>query len=96
MERHHILSIALVITVSLPGAASAASSSNWQVKQLNDPSPGLVQAEARGRVTIYDGLREQQVERAMDEQFERIDNMMFIRTLREAPDGGYVAVDDDC
>jgi hypothetical protein len=98
MERHHILSLATALTISLlsANAAAAPAASDWQLGQLQNPSPGLVKAEARGRVTIYDGLKGQQVERAMDEQFDRIDNMMFIRTLEQAPDGGYVAEDDDC
>lgn len=62
---------------------------------LLDPSPSLIKAEASGHVTIYDGLDNVLVERALDEQFERIDSMMFVRIRYPQPDGG-VEEDDSC
>ncbi len=62
---------------------------------LHKPSPALRASERRGRITIYDQIPVAQVERALDEQFERIESMMFVRTQYPAADGG-VDSDDDC
>ena len=50
-------------------------------------------SERRGRVTIYDRIPVSEVERALDEQFERIDSMMFVRTQYPVADDGF---EDDC
>ena len=63
---------------------------------LFTPSDSLLKAEARGRIMIYDGIDIATVEKAMDEQFERIDNMMFIRILHPASDDEVVAENDGC
>ena len=62
---------------------------------LLNPSKSLLLAEDRGRVTIYDGLDAELVDHAMDEQFERIENMMFVGIRHTLPDGS-VEADDDC
>jgi len=68
----------------------------FQMNALLKPSPSQLQAEARGRVMIYDGLDEEVVEYALDEQFGRIENMMFTRTRHTEPDGDVVVEDDGC
>lgn len=67
----------------------------WQLEQLHDPSPGLQDRETAGRITIYDGIKVTEVDRAMDEQFDRIDSMMFVRTKWPVEDGSFVE-DSDC
>ena len=62
---------------------------------LLPPSQAILLAEARGRVTIYDGLEESTIERALDQQFSRIERMMFVNTRRALPDGSE-EIDDDC
>ena len=54
---------------------------------LLNPSKAIQVAEARGRVIIYDGLDNEVVDRAMDSQFDRIENMMFVGIRRTQPDG---------
>ena len=80
------------LLVSAPLAAGAED--RFQMNALFNPSQALQQAEARGRVMIYDGLDEAVVERALDEQFERIEHMMFTRT-RHTETNGDVSVEDD-
>ena len=62
---------------------------------LFNPSESMLRAEARGRVTIYDSLDSEVVDRALDEQFSRIENMMFVGIRHTLPDGS-VEADDDC
>ena len=75
-------------------AVSAAD--EYQHRMLFTPSESTLRAEAKGRVMIYDGLERKTVDRAMDEQFGRIDNMMFVRTRELQDDGEYDQDDDGC
>lgn len=84
-----------MVTVSLQASradAATPGSNAWERRQLHHPSDKLLKMEQRGRVTIYDGLQESEVNKAMDEQFDRIDRMMFIRMKTE---DGY-GLDDGC
>lgn len=87
-----VLLTAVVLT--LPGLAAGAGDV-FQYGTLFNPSQSQLKAESRGRVMIYDGLAEHDVDQALDTQFERIDNMMFTRIHRNAQDDGEVEVDDD-
>lgn len=69
---------------------------NYQHRMLFMPSESTLLAEAKGRVMIYDGLARKTVDRAMDGQFGRIDNMMFVRTREIQDDGEVYEEDDDC
>ena len=73
-----------------------AGDSSYQEKVLFSPDDYTLKAEAMGRITIYDELDSDTVDRAMDEQFKRINNMMFIRIQHEQEDGEYLAEDDGC
>jgi hypothetical protein len=73
------------------------------MKRLFKPTDADLKSEARGRVMIYDGLTDKTVERALQEQFDRVDAMMFTRTVvtdsdgapRRNPDSGGVVYEDD-
>ena len=82
------------VLASLPILAGADD--GFQGNALFNPSRALLLAEARGRVMIYDGLDNAEVERALDEQFERIEHMMFTRTRHTGPDGEVSVEDDGC
>ncbi len=88
-----------------PASGSAADVAAIDHRRLFHPTPTERAAEARGRIYIYDGLRDVDVQRALDEEFDRVENMMFIRTRKTEPDGelrrdpktGEVEIeDDDC
>jgi hypothetical protein len=77
-------------------ASVVASAESYQKRILFTPGDAHLAAEERGRVMIYDGMKDEEVELAMDQQFDRIENMMFIRTKHKQANGEYVADDDDC
>ena len=68
-------------------AQAADANDGFQYNALFNPSPAQLKAEDRGRVMIYDGLDNAAVERALDQQFGRIEHMMFTR-IHEPPDDG--------
>ena len=75
--------------------AYAGDIDDWQYQQLFNPSQTLLLAESRGHITIYDRLPIEDVDRALDQQFERVDSMMFTRIRHATPDGESVE-DDGC
>ena len=87
--------VMMILGLTLSGAA-LGDIEEWQTKQLFEPPQYLLLAEAGGRVTIYDGMPIEVVDRAMEEQFDRIDNMMFTGITYTGTDGEQVVEDDGC
>lgn len=83
----------LLLAPLLPNEAAVAQ--DWQERRLFSPSAAQQRAEQRGGVVIYDGLHEDSVDRALDAEFGRVQNMMFVGVRHSAPDDGEYA-DDDC
>jgi hypothetical protein len=80
-----LMTIVLLMGALLaPLARAADANQSFQYKTLFNPTPAQLKAEARGRVMIYDGLDNAVVERALDQQFGRIEHMMFTR-IHQAP-----------
>jgi hypothetical protein len=75
-----LTSIAIVAT-SLLTANAQADQLDWYMQQLFEPSGQQLAMENKGRIMIYDGLHDKDVQRAMDEQFERVESMMFTGTI---------------
>ena len=88
---------AIVATALLSSHTIAAGQADdWQIAMLNNPSVAQLKMEARGRVFIYDGLHEADINNAMDKQFDRVERMMFVRTqYAQKPEENQVP-DDGC
>jgi hypothetical protein len=78
---------------------------DWQVQRLMEPSPRDLEKEHKGYVYIYDGLTEREVNTALNTQFPRIQNMMFVGTvktdtsgkpLKDPGSGNYVLESGSC
>ena len=105
MDRVNLLVfvIGLVLVISGSYKNAHADQESWQMAQLFDPASTQLEAESRGRVTIYQDLTDTVVNRALDEQFHRIGSMMFTRTIvtddagrpKRDPVNGQVVVEDD-
>ena len=89
--------------IGVCGAAFASDISDTELRRLFAPTPAELAAETAGRIYIYEGLRDTDVERALQEEFERVGSMMFIRTkvtddsgeVRQDPETGAELVADD-
>ena len=93
-----MLIVLLMGSLLAPLAQAADANDGFQYNALFNPSPAQLKAETRGRVMIYDGLDNTVVERALDEQFDRIEHMMFVRTRQSTPDDDdeYIVEDEGC
>ena len=78
--------------------STVALSRDFQIERLLTPSVTELAAEDRGSVYIYDSLDMKQVNAGLDQHFDRIENMMFIRIHHLPPTGSGPAQieDDDC
>ena len=74
----------------------ASSDSPYDVRRLMRPTPAELASEEKGHIHIYDSLEINAVNKALDENFERIQNMMFTRIHHLPPTGsGPAKVEDD-
>jgi hypothetical protein len=74
----------------------APSGDQHQLRRLFSPTAAELASERTGRVFIYDALDVEQVNTALDTNFERIQHMMFTRTHHPPVSGGGPAeVEDD-
>jgi hypothetical protein len=92
-----------VVFLGASGAVSAADVREIELRRLFEPTTSELAQEEKGRIYIYDGLRDKDVQRAMKEEFDRVENMMFIREKKtdekgevlKDPETGEVVVEDD-
>jgi hypothetical protein len=97
------LGIVFGLAVAIAGPLMAGDVREIELRRLFEPTPAELQSEAKGRIFIYEGLRDTDVEQAMEQQFNRIESMMFIRVQRtnekgevkKDPKTGAVLVQDD-
>jgi hypothetical protein len=85
MTGARLITLLMVFTLGGTPAAAAnadpSSMKSWQMDRLFAPTQYDLKREAKGRVMIYDGLADRDVERALDKQFDRLEHMMFIRVV---------------
>ena len=93
---HRVLIGILTAVLLIPIPFIAGAEDVFQQKVLFSPNKSQLKAEARGRVMIYDGLENTEVERALDQQFDRIEHMMFVRTRHTETDGEVSYEDGGC
>jgi hypothetical protein len=86
--------LAGTLLLALGTSALADDVRDIELRRLFEPTDAEQAAEAKGRIHIYDGLRDTDVQRALDEEFERVDSMMFIRT-RKTDASGEVKRDEE-
>lgn len=89
-----LATIGLAATLISSSIAAAADVSDIEQRRLFEPTEAERAAEAEGRIYIYDGLTDRDVQRALDDEFERVDSMMFIRT-RKTDEDGKIKRDED-
>jgi len=81
MNTKVLATAALLLGVGSVSPVAQADGRSWRLTQLFQPSAAQLQSEAHGRVIIYHGLRDTEVNQAMDQQFDRIESMMFTGTI---------------
>ena len=55
---------------------------NTQIKRLVSPSFIQSKYEKKGKVYLYVGLKDKEVDRVLDQQFDRIENFMFASIIK--------------
>ena len=86
----------IIPLVLLSGFANPViAGQGWLERRLLAPSAAQQRMEQQDRIYIYDGLHEDTVDRALDTQFDRVQNMMFVGVRHTAVNGEEYA-DDDC
>ncbi|MFV2055451.1 MAG: hypothetical protein ACC707_03245 [Thiohalomonadales bacterium] len=106
---HNILFVTLILPiVALPVdnllADIDSSFYEWQTDRLFAPSDFDVLMENNGYIFIYSGIKDVDVELALDQQYARIESMMFVNTvvtdgngsIVKNPDTGEIETEDDC
>lgn len=78
------------------GPVPAAEAEDWQVRRLLAPTPQERTAERQGTVFIYDGLNEHHVDQALEQAFDRVQSMMFVRVQPAEPEPEEYWLDDGC
>jgi hypothetical protein len=75
-----------------------------QYEQLMAPSFAQLQLEEGGNIFVYSGLKESDIQLAMDNHHQRIGSMMFVNVVWTDKEGqplidgvtGNIIVDDNC
>jgi len=98
-DRHKYLFFSLLVYGCLGSAVIAEETAayHWQINRLMQPSEQEISKEKeKQQVFIYENLKLEDVEQALNANFDRIENMMFIGTiLAPAAAGGEPQKEED-
>jgi len=73
-----------------------SQSNRYDLRRLMHPSAAELASEENGSIHIYDSLEINEVNAALNKNFERIQNMMFIRIQHLPPTAaGPTEIEDD-
>ncbi len=107
----HFFSFLVILTLApvagesaLADPAAEPAYRQLEMRRLFEPTESELRNEGGGSVYIYEGLTDRAVNRALEEEFERVEHMMFINTIRtdaqgkrlRDPETGLIEADDDC
>jgi len=86
MNRNILKNLVICVTLGscyLPASAYGDDDKmrQWQLSLLFNPSEQQLKVERRGRVMIYDSLHRAEIDNALNEEFDRIEHMMFVNTI---------------
>ena len=103
MDTINAMMLGLMLVIAGTFKSAHADPESWQLARLFEPTHAQLEAESKGRVMIYHGLTDTAVNRALDEQFHRVEAMMFTGTIvtdetgkpKHSPETGEVLVEDD-
>ena len=70
-----------VLSCALSVCACSTQPLTWQQRRLDQPTEAELKWERAGHVMIYEGMKDREVEHAMDRHFNRVQGMMFINTV---------------
>jgi len=94
-----------VMSVALFICACSTQPQTWQQRRLNYPTKAELQWERNNHVMIYEGMKDTEVNHALDAHFNRVQSMMFVNTvvtddkgnpLKDPESGEVVTEKDGC
>ena len=86
MLNRYVPVICLTLLVSTTSGFSA-DLREIQMRRLLEPTPAELASEEEGRIYIYESLTNPDIEKAMSEEFDRVESMMFIRVPKTDASG---------
>ena len=94
----NVLLSSILLSSFLPTSIAAEETAVylWQKKRLLTPAESIVQDEKeKQKVFIYEGLTIADVEKALDQHFDRVEHMMFVSTILPPAANGTVRREED-
>ncbi len=77
-----VFTLTLLLYTGLHALAGELDSMRkWQMELLFNPVDSQLSLENKGRIFIYDSLKSSDIDRALEEQFDRVEHMMFVKTV---------------
>jgi hypothetical protein len=86
MLTHYAPVLGIALFISTPSVFSA-DLREIQMRRLLEPTPAELASEKDGRIYIYESLTNPDIEKAMSEEFDRVESMMFIRVPKTDASG---------